>query len=310
MDLQLDQNELSGEIPPELGNLSGLNRLEIWENRLTGPIPPELGNLTNLTYLSMGGNELTGCVPSALENAYIDIDYPICEAGDPTPPAPPPPTPPVPPVAPTPPLPPAPPAATPTPTPPAATPTPPPTATPAPTPTPRPLPDICGDAVSDRSNTGLVTDCNALLAAKDTLRGTAGLNWAPSTDIAGWDGITLGGSPRRVTKVILQKAGTERADTGGAGQTGDAGGVVAVYQRADRRHSSRDLGDLSNLTWLFVSNNNLSGQIPENVEQPDAGQAVATPEQLHRLRAVQPHADEGVQGGQRASPACAPPSGE
>ena len=237
VDLQLDQNELSGEIPPELGNLSGLNRLEIWENRLTGPIPPELGNLTNLTYLSMGGNELTGCVPSALENAYIDIDYPICEAGDPTPPAPPPPTPPAPPVAPTPPLPPAPPAATPTPTPPAATPTPPPTATPAPTPTPRPLPDICGDAVSDRLNTGLVGDCNALLAARDTLRGTAALNWSPSTDIAGWDGITLGGSPKRVTKIKLQRR--------------ELTGSIPVA-----------LGRLELLEELWLYTNELTGAIP------------------------------------------------
>ncbi len=135
VDLQLDQNELSGEIPPELGNLSNLENLEIWENRLTGSIPPELGNLTNLVYLWIRENELTGCVPSALESAYWEDDYPICDAGDPTPPAPQPPTPPAPPAAPTPPLPPAPPAATPTPTPPAATPTPPTTTAATPTPT-------------------------------------------------------------------------------------------------------------------------------------------------------------------------------
>ena len=308
VDLQLDQNELSGEIPPELGNLSGLNRLEIWENRLTGPIPPELGNLTNLTYLSMGGNELTGCVPSALENAYIDIDYPICEAGDPTPPAPPPPTPPAPPVAPTPPLPPAPPADTPTPTPPAATPTPPPTATPAPTPTPRPLPDICGDAVSDRLNTGLVGDCNALLAARDTLRGTAALNWSPSTDIAGWDGITLGGSPTRVTKIKLQKRELTGSIPVALGRL-ELLEELWLYTNELTGAIPAEMGDLSNLTWLFVSNNNLSGQIPETLNNLTLDRlwlhrnsfTGCVPYNLTLTREYK--VDRGL-------PACAPPSGE
>ena len=308
VDLQLDQNELSGEIPPELGNLSGLNRLEIWENRLTGPIPPELGNLTNLTYLSMWGNELTGCVPSALENAYIDIDYPICEAGGPTPPAPPPPTPPAPPVAPTPPLPPAPPAATPTPTPPAATPTPPPAATPAPTPTPRPLPDICGDAVSDRLNTGLVGDCNALLAARDTLRGTAALNWAPDTPIATWDGVTLGGSPRRVTKVKLHRKGLSGQIPAGIGSLTMLE-ELWLYSNELSGAIPAEMGNLSNLTGLFVSDNNLSGQIPENLNNLTLDRlwlhrnsfTGCVPYNLTLTREY--NVDRGL-------PACAPPSGE
>ena len=308
VDLQLDQNELSGEIPPELGNLSGLNRLEIWENRLTGPIPPELGNLTNLTYLSMWGNELTGCVPSALENAYIDIDYPICEAGGPTPPAPPPPTPPAPPVAPTPPLPPAPPAATPTPTPPAATPTPPPAATPAPTPTPRPLPDICGDAVSDRLNTGLVGDCNALLAARDTLRGTAALNWAPDTPIATWDGLTLGGSPRRVTKVKLHRKGLSGQIPAGIGSLTMLE-ELWLYSNELSGAIPAEMGNLSNLTGLFVSDNNLSGQIPENLNNLTLDRlwlhrnsfTGCVPYNLTLTREY--NVDRGL-------PACAPPSGE
>ena len=306
--MSISRNELSGEIPPELGNLSGLNRLEIWENRLTGPIPPELGNLTNLTYLSMWGNELTGCVPSALENAYIDIDYPICEAGGPTPPAPPPPTPPAPPVAPTPPLPPAPPAATPTPTPPAATPTPPPTATPAPTPTPRPLPDICGDAVSDRLNTGLVGDCNALLAARDTLRGTAALNWAPDTPIATWDGVTLGGSPRRVTKVKLHRKGLSGQIPAGIGSLTMLE-ELWLYSNELSGAIPAEMGNLSNLTGLFVSDNNLSGQIPENLNNLTLDRlwlhrnsfTGCVPYNLTLTREYK--VDRGL-------PACAPPSGE
>ena len=45
--------------------------------------------------------------------------------------------------------------------------------------------------------------CMALLAAKDTLRGTATLNWSVDTAISSWDGITTGGTPSQVTRVEL-----------------------------------------------------------------------------------------------------------
>ena len=40
--LQLTSNQLTGALPPELGSLSNLRKLELYGNRLTGPIPPEL----------------------------------------------------------------------------------------------------------------------------------------------------------------------------------------------------------------------------------------------------------------------------
>ncbi len=39
--------------------------LRLNENQLSGEIPPELGNLANLTRLDLGGNELSGCVPTS-----------------------------------------------------------------------------------------------------------------------------------------------------------------------------------------------------------------------------------------------------
>ena len=42
-------NQLSGELPPELGNLVSLEELTLTDNQLTGAIPAELGNLANLT---------------------------------------------------------------------------------------------------------------------------------------------------------------------------------------------------------------------------------------------------------------------
>ena len=45
--LDLRDNRLSGELPPELGILSRLRELRLRDNQLIGEIPPELGNLFN-----------------------------------------------------------------------------------------------------------------------------------------------------------------------------------------------------------------------------------------------------------------------
>ena len=50
---------ITGEIPPEIGNLTNLTSLYLSNNQLTGEIPPEIGDLTNLTYLNLSWNELT-----------------------------------------------------------------------------------------------------------------------------------------------------------------------------------------------------------------------------------------------------------
>ena len=42
------RNQLTGEIPVELGGLSNLTHLYLFSNQLTGEIPAELGGLTNL----------------------------------------------------------------------------------------------------------------------------------------------------------------------------------------------------------------------------------------------------------------------
>ena len=59
--LNLSGHALTGEIPPELANLSNLVALELTDNQLTGAIPPELGNLTNLDRLWLFRNQLAGC---------------------------------------------------------------------------------------------------------------------------------------------------------------------------------------------------------------------------------------------------------
>ena len=67
-ELSLDDNQLTGGIPTELGNLSSLTRLSLFRNQLTGEIPTELGNLSNLRTLILSGNQLTGEISTELGN--------------------------------------------------------------------------------------------------------------------------------------------------------------------------------------------------------------------------------------------------
>ena len=245
--LSLAGNGLSGTIPSEIGNLTSLTYLWLYSNQLTGPIPPEIGNLSNLTHLALGGNQLTGPIPPELGN-LTNLEYlslwgnqltgcvpaNLQEAyqGDDYPICT---------------------ASSPTSTP-----------TPVATPTPAMQANACGDAVTDKSNTGLVADCNALLAARDTLRGTAALNWAPDTSIARWNGITLAGTPARVTKVVLQRKGLSGQIPADLGRLGNLE-ELWLYTNALSGTIPSEMGSLANLTWLFVSGNNLSGQIPETL---------------------------------------------
>ena len=57
---------LSGPVPPELGNLANLTRLDLGHNFLSGPVPTELGRLTDLEVLHLGDNDLTGPIPTEL----------------------------------------------------------------------------------------------------------------------------------------------------------------------------------------------------------------------------------------------------
>ena len=71
--IDLRWTTIGGEIPAELGRLTGLRRLDLGGNWFSGPIPPELGSLTGLELLDLGGNHLSGTIPvemSRLTNLY------------------------------------------------------------------------------------------------------------------------------------------------------------------------------------------------------------------------------------------------
>ena len=64
--LDLQNNNLTGSIPPELGSLPMLQSLDLQNNNLGGPIPPELANASNLERLFLAPNNFTGCIPRQL----------------------------------------------------------------------------------------------------------------------------------------------------------------------------------------------------------------------------------------------------
>ena len=72
--LKLGHNDLTGEIPEQLGGLSNLAWLYLNDNKLSGPIPEELGSLSNLYALFLNDNQLTGGIPAAF--ADVDPDTP------------------------------------------------------------------------------------------------------------------------------------------------------------------------------------------------------------------------------------------
>ena len=75
--LSLSRDQMSGEIPPELGSLTNLQVLSLWGNELRGEIPAELGSLSNLQRLNLSFNlGLSGPLPGSLTglNALSRLD--------------------------------------------------------------------------------------------------------------------------------------------------------------------------------------------------------------------------------------------
>ena len=61
-------NELTGRIPPELGNLTRIREFALSSNQLEGTIPPELGNLSGVKEMYLSNNQLTGPIPTEFGN--------------------------------------------------------------------------------------------------------------------------------------------------------------------------------------------------------------------------------------------------
>ena len=66
--IKLDENNLIGFIPSEIGEFSNLIALNLARNRLSGSIPSSIGKLTTLTGLTLSANQLSGNIPSEIGN--------------------------------------------------------------------------------------------------------------------------------------------------------------------------------------------------------------------------------------------------
>ncbi|CAN8254628.1 unnamed protein product [Cochlearia groenlandica] len=67
-ELQLMRLNLSGELAPEVGQLSYLEILNVMWNNLTGRIPLEIGKISPLRLLLLNGNKFAGSLPPELGN--------------------------------------------------------------------------------------------------------------------------------------------------------------------------------------------------------------------------------------------------
>ena len=124
-------------------------------------------------------------------------------------------------------------------------------------------PPACGATVSGRStaNRALVQDCQTLLAAKDALRGAAALNWSADLAIGSWTGVTVGGTPQRVTTLSLASSSLNGTIPP---ELGSLSGLTTLDLSNNTLTGSipATLGELSDLTTLKLSGNSLSGCIP------------------------------------------------
>lgn len=64
--LYLSSNKLEGNIPESLGNLAYLHDVQLNNNNLSGNLPASMANLNALEYIDLCGNRLSGMIPEAI----------------------------------------------------------------------------------------------------------------------------------------------------------------------------------------------------------------------------------------------------
>ena len=129
-------------------------------------------------------------------------------------------------------------------------------------------PCATGGAVANADDNSLVwcPTAKRCLAVRDTLAGDGMLNWAASNTITTWDGITVGGTPQRITKVYLGiqgLSGTIPADL--SSLTGLT--QLSIFDTQLTGPIPPELGNLTNLTSLNLFKNRLTGSIPKELNR-------------------------------------------
>ena len=130
---------------------------------------------------------------------------------------------------------------------------------------------------TDQPPAELVHDCNILLAAKDTLRGTGTLNWSTDTPITTpWNGISFHSDIKWIRKIELQLLSLNGTIPPVLGHLSSPGSLDLVlggdYRKTDPVLENKltgpippELGLPPNLVVLALSFNNLSGPIPREL---------------------------------------------
>ena len=117
-------------------------------------------------------------------------------------------------------------------------------------------------AVTDETNAGLIADCEALLASRDTLATNGSLNWSENNNIAQWQGITLRGTPQRVAWLNIRDAGLGGSVPATLGQLSRLS-YLNLRNNGLSGEIPSALGDITNLRFLGLNNNLLTGTIPD-----------------------------------------------
>ncbi|KAK4407434.1 hypothetical protein Sango_0324400 [Sesamum angolense] len=93
--LGLRGNRLSGQLTEQLGEFESIQTLDLGNNSFTGPIPVSLGRLSSLTILRLDNNKLTGTFPLSfgqlsnldvlvMENNMLEGEIPDCWMNQPS----------------------------------------------------------------------------------------------------------------------------------------------------------------------------------------------------------------------------------
>ncbi|OMO92551.1 hypothetical protein COLO4_17487 [Corchorus olitorius] len=75
--IDFTRNYLNGSIPSSLSQLSSLTSFSALGNRLSGSIPPEIGDISTLTELLLSANNFTGTIPESFRNLKNLTDFRI-----------------------------------------------------------------------------------------------------------------------------------------------------------------------------------------------------------------------------------------
>ncbi|KAJ1276042.1 hypothetical protein BS78_05G183800 [Paspalum vaginatum] len=66
--LDFSKNSFTGSLPPSMGRLTNMNLFYVFDNKMSGSLPLIVGNLTELIALDLTGNSFSGRIPNTLGN--------------------------------------------------------------------------------------------------------------------------------------------------------------------------------------------------------------------------------------------------